>query len=100
MGQGNTEVRRIMLERMGYEQFLSQVAAETVDEDQDAGGRRRLLRVHMKNDEPLICLAVHDPSTGRRYLLRVPPTMGTCHQAAAWIAGFENPDYYYPVVET
>ena len=100
MGQDNTEVRRVMLERMGYERFLSQVKAETVDEDQDAGGQRRLLRVPMGNDEPLVCLSVHDPSTGGQYLLRVPPTVGTCHQAAAWIAGFENPDYYYPVIET
>jgi hypothetical protein len=100
MGQDNTEVRRVMLERMGYERFLSQVKAETVDEDQDTGGQRRLLRVPMGNDEPLVCLSVHDPSTGGQYLLRVPPTVGTCHQAAAWIAGFENPDYYYPVIET
>ncbi len=35
LGQGNIEVRRVMLERMGYERFLSQVKAETVDEDRD-----------------------------------------------------------------
>jgi hypothetical protein len=53
-----------MLERVGYEQFLRQVEAETLDEDEDAGGPRRLLRVAMGQDEPLVCLAVHDPSTG------------------------------------
>jgi hypothetical protein len=96
----NAEVRRVMLERVGYEQFLRQVEAETLDEDQDAGGPRRLLRVAMGQDEPLVCLAVHDPSTGRQYLLRTPPAMTSCHQAAAWIAGFDNPDDYHPLAET
>ena len=36
----NAEVRRVMLERVGYEQFLRQVEAETLDEDEDAGGPR------------------------------------------------------------
>jgi Domain of unknown function (DUF6745) len=96
----NAEVRRVMLERVGYEQFLRQVEAETLDEDEDAGGPRRLLRVAVGQDEPLVCLAVHDPSTGRQYLLRTPPAMRTCHQAAAWIAGFDNPDDYHPLAET
>ena len=38
----NAEVRRVMLERVGYEQFLRQVEAETLDEDEDAGGPRGL----------------------------------------------------------
>jgi len=98
--QRNAEVRRVMLERVGYEQFLRQVEAETLDEDEDAGGPRRLLRVAVGQDEPLVCLAVHDPSTGRQYLLRTPPAMRTCHQAAAWIAGFDSPDDYHPLAET
>lgn len=32
--------------------------------------------------------------------LRAPPTMASCHQAAAWVAGFDNPDDYRPLVET
>lgn len=96
----NVEVRRVMIERMGYERFLAEANAETLDQDQDAGGSRRLLLVPLKEDEPLVCLAVLDPSTGRRYVLRVPPNMQSCHQAAAWIAGFENPDDYHPIAET
>lgn len=40
------------------------------------------------------------PSTGRQYLLPVPPSIRTCHAAAAWMAGFENPHDYAPVLET
>jgi hypothetical protein len=96
----NAEVRRVMLERMGYERFLRDAGAKVLDRDTDAGGPRQLLRVPLPDDEPLVCLAVFDPSTGRRYLLRVPPRIRTCHQAAAWIAGFDNPENYQPVVET
>lgn len=31
------------------------------------------------------------PSTGRRFLLGVPNQVGSCHAAAAWLAGFDDP---------
>ncbi len=96
----NAERRRVLLERMGYEKFLQQIQAQEVHRDHDAGGERRLLRVALGSDEPLVCLAVFCPSTGRQYLLRVPPGMRTCHQAAAWIAGFDNPKAYRPIAES
>jgi hypothetical protein len=96
----NAERRRVLLERMGYEAFLQQVRAQELARDRDAGGERRLLRVPLAGDEPLVCLAVFCPSTGRQYLLRVPPNMRTCHQAAAWIAGFDNPKDYRLVAES
>jgi hypothetical protein len=95
----NVERRRVMLERLGYERFLADVSMEVLHQDRDPGGVRRLLRVPMSNDEPLVCLDVQCPSTGRRYLIRVPPDMRTCHQAAAWIAGFDDPQKYHPLIE-
>lgn len=100
LGQRNIELRRVLMERMGYDAFLAGVDAEVVHEDRDPGGVRRLLRVPLPDDEPLLALAVQDPSTARRYIIRVPPSMRTCHQAAAWIAGFDNPEDYRPLVET
>ena len=100
LGEENAELRRVLLERMGYERFLARARAKVRDTDRDAGGERRLLMVPLPGDEPLVCLAVLCPSTGRQYLLRVPPSMRTCHQAAAWIAGFDNPELYRPIKET
>jgi hypothetical protein len=100
LNEQNAEVRRVLLERMGYDAFLEQAAAEVLDADEDPGGARRLLRVELDGDEPLVCLSVSDPSTGRQYLLRVPPAMRSCREAAAWIAGFDNPDDYAPIAET
>lgn len=100
LGTANAELRRVMMERKGYEDFLREAKAQTLDMDHDPGGIRRLLRVAVPNDEDLVCLAVSCPSTGRQYLLRVPPTIGTCRSAAAWIAGFDNVNDYAPIAET
>ncbi len=103
LAERNAEVRRVMVERMGTERFMAEADPDLLDQDTDAGGVRRLLKVILSQDEreePLVALQVRDPSTGRDYLLRVPPTTTTCRQAAAWLAGFDNPNDYQPVVET
>lgn len=96
----NTELRRVLLERMGFECFMQAAQSEEIDQDTDAGGVRRLLRISVDAGENYVGLAVIDPSMGRQYILWVSPHMETCHQAAAWIAGFDNPDNYNPVLET
>jgi len=100
LAESNAERRRVLLERMGYDAFLIHAKAETLDTDRDAGGERRLLRVPMQSDEDLVCVSVLCPSTGRQYVIRVPPAMTTCHQAVAWIAGFDDPDEYKPLAES
>jgi hypothetical protein len=95
----NTELRRVKLERMGYERFIEEIDAQILDRDRDAGGERKLLRVPFPGDEDFVAVWVICPSTARNYVLRVPPATKTCHQAAAWLAGFDNPDDYAPLVE-
>ena len=85
---------------MGFERFLKEADAKVIHTDTDAGGKRQLLSVALTNDEPLVVVSVNCPSTGRHYLIRVPPTMKTCHQAIAWTAGFDDPDDYQPLAET
>lgn len=78
--------------------------AEVVDSDRDAGGERRLILVRFGSrfgmSRPHGYLHCHCPSTGRAYLLRVPPETRSCHLAAAWLAGFDDPEAYRPIVET
>jgi hypothetical protein len=100
LSEENAELRRVMLERIGPERFVAEAQPEELDSDTDSGGARCLLRVEIPTDEPLVALQVRDPSTGRQYLLRVPPHITTCRRAAAWIAGFENSEDYQPVMET
>jgi hypothetical protein len=93
-------MRRILLERMGFARFVDEVRAVVVDEDCDAGGPRRLLLIPVHGSENLVFVEVCCPSTGNRYVLRVPPACRSCHQAVAWTAGFDDPSEYRPVVET
>lgn len=95
----NVELRRVLIERLGYETFLQQVGGLVRDRDTDAGGERQLVYVPFEDDEPLMVLKVTCPSTGHLHVLRVPPHMRSCHQAAAWVAGFDNPDDYHPLLE-
>ena len=96
----NVELRRVLIERLGYETFLQQVGGLVRDRDLDAGGERQLIYVPFDDDEPLMALKVTCPSTGHLHVLRVPPYMQSCRQAAAWVAGFDNPDDYHPLIET
>jgi hypothetical protein len=100
LDEPNTERRRVMLERMGYEAFFRQAEADVLNRDYGSGGVRRLLRIEMPGDEPLVCVSVICPSTGRQYILRVPPQTQTCHEAVAWVAGFDDPADYDPLIET
>lgn len=96
----NAERRRVLIDRFGIARFMKESKAIVLDEDTDPGGKRQLLWVELQDDEPLVTLACLCPSTARQYFLRVPPHLQTCHQAAAWIAGFDDPDQYRPVLET
>ncbi len=96
----NSEKRRAILDRYGYGRFLTDADAEILNEDTDPGGPRQLLRVKLPGDEDLVALSCFCPSTDRQYIIRVPPDTSTCHVAAAWIAGFDDPQQYDPIIET
>jgi hypothetical protein len=97
----NAEVRRVLIDRLGLAHFLALLQPEVLDADTDPGGQRQLLVARLPGDrEPYVALSCRCPSTGRSYLLRVPPTVRTCRAAAAWLAGFSEPDAYRPVLET
>jgi hypothetical protein len=78
---------------------LQQVGGLVRDRDLDAGGERQLIYVPFDDDEPFMVLKVTCPSTGHIHILRVPPYQTSCHQTAAWIAGFDNPNDYNPEIE-
>ena len=102
LGQRNSELRRVLLERVGIDKVLAEAGAKELDSDTDCGGPRKLVVVKLPtlSRENLVYLVCRCPSSGRQYMLRVPPNTQNCHEAAAWIAGFENPDEYRPYQET
>lgn len=100
LAERNAEMRRVLLECVGYAWFIDHAHAAVLDQDSAPGGARRLLRIRFDGEEDYVFVEVHCPSTLDRYILRVPPDMRTCQQAVAWTAGYSTPDRYRPVQET
>jgi hypothetical protein len=101
----NTERRRVLVERFGEERLLREGGGKIIDEGPI--GRlwsRPAPQIGWPRDEPIVMVEVQNSTpepdgTRRTYLLRVPPTMKTAHEAVAWTFGLSF-DAYRPVVET
>lgn len=98
----NVELRRVLLERMGYERYVRESGAELVSKD--AYGRLWTCTPLPGEREPLVFVEVENATRNpdgsrRRYFLRVPPSMRTARAAVAWT--FDVPERTYaPEVES
>ena len=96
----NQEVRRVLLERYGYDKVLAYLGA--VEVQQDSYGvlyeTNKLSTFLDGEDELAKFVKVFDPSTDRVYMLRVPPEMKTSHEAVAWTFDV-LPTNYQPTFE-
>jgi hypothetical protein len=100
VAERNTEVRRIMLERIGYGRFLFDLGALPIHTDQCGA----LYQVELTGEEPLtlghVTNATPEPDGARkRCVLRVPPTIRTARAAMAWTFGMSN-NTHLPAQET
>jgi hypothetical protein len=92
----NTEIRRYLLEEYGFERFFNQLNGYTVHVDEYG----ELIKFDWhENEEPVMVVKVKDSSTGRNYIIRVPPGMKRAKQAVAWTFGKDENDYN-PVIQT
>jgi len=94
----NVEVRRMMLERYGQEQFLMDVGARLLDRSRygslfettlsdPSGGATSVRFVEVEN-------ATMEPDGSfKRYVLLVPREVRTAKQAVAWTFGLEEHEY-------
>jgi hypothetical protein len=99
---GNVEVRRLAVERLGYERFLAEGGAELVQQDDFGRLWRTGITLH---GEPVTVVevvnATDEPDgSRRRYFLRVPPTAQSAREAVAWTFGFDNPAEYLPIAQS
>lgn len=96
LAMSNAEIRRMLLEYLGYERFLSQVEHQVLDRD----GEQELVRIIWRDDEePIYLLKVKCPSTGAFYTLRVSSNVENVRGAVAWTFGM-SPQHYAPERET
>jgi hypothetical protein len=98
IGEANVEVRRAMLEKVGYDRLLD--VATSVGRD-DFG---ELLRVDQADDEAVMLVKVVNSTAEpdgsfKDYVLRVPPDVVSPRAAVAWT--FDVPvEEYAPAVES
>jgi len=117
LDEPNTEVRRAMMELMGFEVFLERCRAkgmvEVVDEADPMTGSLLRITVNKEvlertgsqtSDEELdraqvMLLRVKDGTLPKHYVLRVPRGMKTAREANAWTWGFEKAEQYAPIAQ-
>lgn len=101
LDEPNQEVRRVMVDRMGYERLIKESGATLISEEDagklwqipvaiagDAGSRPEELRVvEVVNSTP------EPDGTYRHYFLRVPPHLRSAHEAVAWTFGLGGREY-------
>ena len=99
----NAEVRRCMVEIIGYEAFIKRAKPKILDKDEKTGAT--LYKVDMPSDdssEPLIVVRVldgtphkdeHGEEFRKEYFLRVPPAIKTCAEAIAWTFDLKVEEY-------
>lgn len=108
--EANVEVRRVMIERFGYQRYLGVGGAELVHEDRFG----KLWKRPRKGDSDVMLVEVvnstpESDGTYKTYFMRVRPTMTTAHAAVASTFPVINPDgtkrlrlphEYFPEMET
>jgi hypothetical protein len=96
----NVEIKRVLIERYGAQQFLLDTGAEIRQHDKFGS----LYVKEVWGDEPIVMVHITNSTAEpdgqfRSYFLRVPPTVATAREAVAWTFGM-SADEYDPLIET
>ena len=82
--QPNEEVRRIMIERFGWERYLREYRASVINQRFNERDQQRETLYGLPDGTKRII--VSDPSTGRKYALGIPREIDTCEEAQNWMS--------------
>jgi hypothetical protein len=98
--EANSEVRRVMIERFGFERMVTACSAFKIQGDEYG----ELYRFEFADEEPLVVVKVRNSTpepdgTFKNYFLRVPTETRTAHEAMAWTFDL-SPDEYDPKEQT
>jgi len=98
----NAEVRRVMIEQMGWDSFIERANLQLVDECPDPANAPHSLRLYdvpeRIYDAPVRVLLMTNASperdgTRRRYGLTTPADISDALSAAAWLGGLDRETY-------
>ena len=100
--EDNAEVRRVMIEQMGWDRFVAAARLTAVDECPDPANPPHVLQLfdlpEQVYEQPVRLLLMTNASperdgTRRRYGLTTPASIGSALEAAAWLAGLDQETY-------
>jgi len=78
----NAEVRRVLIQGIGYEKICQELNAVTLDRYREYS----LVKIHIPQErESIVLLKMTCPSTGHIHILRVPPESVDAREAITWI---------------
>jgi hypothetical protein len=104
LSEPNVEVRRALIERYDHfhekGKFMDDCGAIVIDTAPQRMGdgtvaENQLIQVDLGDDPEgkMVALRLNDPSTQRKYIVRVPPDMRRVTQALAWCADVPESQY-------
>jgi hypothetical protein len=100
LGESNQEIRRVMLERYGWERLLTDLNATLVQSDRFGKlVQTEHLGRYLEGEDPVArFVIVRDSSSERSYCLRVPRDCETAHEGVARTFGLDS-SRYNPIQE-
>ncbi len=102
LDENNAEIRRILIEQLGYEKICQEVGAFTLDNWREytllkIDGVEAIYNDRQRNPierEPMVLLKMTCPSTQHIHILRVPPEMVSAEAAITWVNHGIHPDEF------
>ena len=90
ISEENAELRRVLIERIGYDRICCELQAVELDCWQEY----TLLKIANADVEPIYLLKMTCPSTGFIHALRVPPDLESAQEAIRWVNWGINPEEF------
>jgi internalin A len=90
LSESNAEIRRVLIERIGYDRICQQLQAVKLDTWQEY----TLLKIDNADVEPIYLLKMTCPSTAFIHALRVPPDMRSAQEAIRWVNWGTDPEEF------
>ncbi len=100
LDEDNVEVRRTLIQQVGYERICQELDAIEIDSWREytllkIDAVREIFRGHpWFRGEPMVLLKMICPSTGHIHVLRVPPMTTSAEEAITWINHGIHPDKF------
>ncbi|WP_445315026.1 DUF6745 domain-containing protein [Microcoleus vaginatus] len=90
LSETNAELRRVLIQGIGYDRICQQLQAVKLDAWQEY----TLLKIDNADVEPIYLLKMTCPSTGFIHVLRVPPDVRSAKEAIRWVNWDIDPEEF------